>query len=75
MTKLIMKVENKVNEVLEVIKEKVNNDKGFTTLEWILIIIVVAGALVLLKPLIQSTFTKVAGLFDTIITDKVNAVK
>jgi uncharacterized Rmd1/YagE family protein len=75
MTKLIINGQNKVNELMEVIRDRVSNNNGFTTLEWILIIIVVAGALVALKAPIQATFVKVAGLFDTIISDKVNAVK
>jgi len=74
MNKLMIRGQLKISEVFEYVLEKVNNKKGATMIEWILLVIIVSGALVLLKPLIQATFTKIAGIFDTIITDKINGI-
>lgn len=74
MTKLMIRVENKLNEVAVVLKEKLQDNSGTTTIEWIAIVILIIGLVILIQPLIESTTTKVAGLFDTIITDKINAI-
>lgn len=75
MNKLIIRGQLKASEVFEMVKEKVNNNKGVTMIEWVLLVILISGTLVLLKPTIAATFTKIAGLFDTIITEKINGIK
>lgn len=75
MLKTMLKLQSKMVEVKELVSKKINNNDGFTTMEWILIIIVVACLIVVMKPLLSATWTKAAGLFDTIISDKINAVK
>lgn len=75
MLKTMVKVERKANELMKKAMEKVNNQDGFTTVEWVLLVIVVACIVVLTKPLWSATFTKFAGLFDTTVVDKFNAVK
>ena len=75
MLKLCVKLENKMNEVKRKIRFTLSNSNGLSTIEWILLVIVISGILLALKPVITNTFTKIAGLWDTELVNKFNGIK
>ncbi len=75
MTKYYLKMENAMKGVRESIVRRLNNQDGFGMIEWILLVVIIAGVTLLLKPLIQATFTKIAGLWDTELVNKFNGAK
>lgn len=75
MLKLCVKLDNKMNEVKRKIRFTLSNSNGLSTIEWILLVIVISGILLALKPVITNTFTKIAGLWDTELVNKFNGIK
>lgn len=75
MTKMYVSAESTLRSAGKKIVEALKNDQGLTTVEWAFLMIVVAGLVLLMKPLISATFTKVAGLWDTEVVNKFNGAK
>lgn len=75
MLETIVRGQNAVRSFSNRVVEKVSNEKGAITVEYVIVAIVVLGLVIITKPLWGSTMTKLAGLWDTIMTDKINAAK
>lgn len=79
MLKTIIKLQNGVVKVKEnavdMLKERLTSNEGIATVEVILLVIIIAGVLVALGIAFDASFAKWTASFDTIITDKINAVK
>lgn len=75
MMKYYVKMESRARAAKECVANILKDQRGFGAIEWILLVVIIAGAAILLKPLITATFTKIAGLWDTELVNKFNGSK
>lgn len=75
MTKLYVRTEIFAKNAARKLFKRLSSNEGFGTVEWILLVVVIAGVVIALKPSITSTFTKIAGLWDTELVNKFNGAK
>lgn len=75
MLKLCVKLDNRMNEVKRKIRFTLSNSNGLSTIEWILLVLIISGILLALKPVITNTFTKIVGLWDTLLVNKFNGIE
>lgn len=75
MMKYYVKMENAARALKEKLVKTLKDQSGFGAIEWILLVVIIAGAAIILKPLIVATFTKIAGLWDTELVNKFNGSK
>lgn len=73
--KYCVKMSIKVNSAKERVANILKDQRGVGAIEWILLVVLVAGVALLLKPLIEGTFTKIAGLWDAELVNKFNGAK
>lgn len=75
MMKYYVKLETKARSAKECVANILKDQRGFGAIEWILLVVIIAGAAIILKPLITATFTKIAGLWDADLVSKFNGAK